>query len=263
MPTLLRRETLSRIHDSWPLRCSSTAPRSNEEASAETFVSDWGSYRESTVGVAMSENDFSCSGPHAQAHPLRSSSLNGWLMSAILEENFPSWFMRPKNLWRSDTDWGGSILVMATVFSGSVQMPSLLMMWPRNLIDDLWNSHMAGLIVASAASKRCKTADRQVSCSYRVAPNISISSIRHSTPSIPSSIQFIRCWNNSGARGFPNGSLFKWYRSKGVMNVVNCGANGIRQNLLLTSSLLKMVASDSTARVSSTFGIGCGSWNTL
>ena len=155
----------------------------NEEVSADTFVLARGSYRASTIGLdnsdLISENDFSCSGPHIQACPFCNSSLSGWLISAILEENFPNWFIRPTNLQRSDTDYGGFMLDIAEVFSGSAQMPSLLTTWPRNFMVGLWNSHLLKLRVASAFSRRCKTANNLASCSSCVAPKISVSSTRH------------------------------------------------------------------------------------
>ena len=64
----------------------------------------------------------------------------------------------------------------------------------------------------------------------------------------------------------PKGSLLKWYLPTGVMKVVSgrdSGDNGICQNPLLASSLVKMVAPVSCASASSTLGIGCTSHNTL
>ena len=58
----------------------STAPMSYEEASADTFVTAYGSYRASTVGSAnvflIAANASSCEGSHHQACLLLSSSVS-------------------------------------------------------------------------------------------------------------------------------------------------------------------------------------------
>ena len=57
----------------------------------------------------------------------------------------------------------------------------------------------------------------------------------------------------------PKGNLLKWYLPKGVTKVVSgrdSGDNGICQNPLLASNLVKTVAPASCANASSTRGIG-------
>ena len=75
-------------------------------------------------------NACSCSGPHNQAHLVLSSSRNGWVSSEICGENFPNWLTMPRNLLRSNTDWGVSMSRIALVFSGSALTPS----WPCNQV---------------------------------------------------------------------------------------------------------------------------------
>jgi len=96
------------------VHCSSTAPNLKDEASAENFTSTLGSYSVKIVSFTnyslMQAKALSCSGPQSQACFKLSSSRNGVDNSAMLDENFPSWLTRPRNLLRSDTVLGASIL---------------------------------------------------------------------------------------------------------------------------------------------------------
>ena len=91
-------------------------------------------------------------GPHVQVLDRLSSVQRGWVNSAKLGVNFPSWLTMPINLLSSGTNVGGLIFVMASVFSGSARIPLLSMIWPINL---RVNSHFSGLSVALDASKNC------------------------------------------------------------------------------------------------------------
>ena len=97
------------------------------------------------------------------------------------------------------------------------------------------------------------------SCSFLSFPNTSMSSIRHRVPSTHERTVIILFWKCSGVLEMPKGILLKQYLPNGVMKAVRSFdslVSGICQNPLLASGLLKIVAPESCARVSSTFGTG-------
>jgi len=67
---------------------------------------------------------------------------------------------------------GGSSSAMATTFSGSVPIPSLLTRWPRYNSSFLKNWHFSGLSLRSSFSRRntsfrlalCSSSERQIRC---------------------------------------------------------------------------------------------------
>lgn len=155
---------------------------------------------------------------------------------------------------------------IALVFSGSALTPSWPNRWPRNFTEDCLKAHFSWLSVTPTVSCLWRTRISLVSCSASFLPTTNTLSIRQVTPSKPSRIAFILLWNSSGALEMLKGSLLKWYLPNGVMKRVSgwdSGDNGICQNLLLASSLLKMVTPVSCASASSTLGIGCTSRNML
>ena len=234
--------------------CRSTAPSTNEEASAEILIEQFGSYKVKTVGwTSLSltlSNAVSYSGPHSHAHLVLSSS-PGWVNSAICSKNFPNWL----TIWGISSDRrqsvGASIRQIALFLSGFARILWWSMTWPRNFAVDLWNSHFEG----------CEWHWR---LEYAREP-LSIFE-RHTTLSSPFKILLILFWNRPGALKIPNGSLLSAYLPKGVIKVVSTfdtSDRGICQNPLLASNLLKNAAPVSCASVSSTLGMGCISRRTL
>ena len=155
---------------------------------------------------------------------------------------------------------------MALVLRGSAWSPEPSMMWARNLMDDLENSHLS-LRVSPASCKRWRTALRRLSCTDWSMPWTRISSIWQIVPSRSSRILDKVRWKISGAELMPNGSLLKQYRPNGVTKVVSSrdsSSRGICQNPLLASSLENILLFPSFARLSSTEGMGWTSrWTAL
>ena len=149
------------------------------------------------------------------------SSCNGWLISARRLENFPSWFIIPINLHKSDTFSGFGIPTIAAVLSGSAWMPFLSMRCPKNFMLIRLNSHFSGFRITPADWIHFSIAANRESCSSLLAPKMRTSSIWHRIPSSPSKIALMRLWKSSGTLEMQKGSLLKRYRPNGVMNVVN------------------------------------------
>lgn len=188
-----------------------------------------------------------------------SNSLRGWDSSAGFGENLSKWLVIPRNQRSSVKFVGGGIALMVAVFLGSAEIPWASTTCPRNVILVCLNKHLSLLRVTFALSSRLSTSCNLVSCSFSVLPNTSTSSIKHTTLGSPLTIWDILLWKISGAQVIPNGSLLNIYCPNGVMKAVkgqDCMAKGICQNPLLASNLLKVVAPDSWAKVSSTLGKG-------
>ena len=74
---------------------------------------------------------------HLVGHPMQScarlvvsSSCKGCVRLAISNENLPNHLTMPKNLLSSDTECGASISQIASILSGSAQMPCHQFKWP-------------------------------------------------------------------------------------------------------------------------------------
>lgn len=57
--------------------------------------------------------------------------------------NFPRWLIIPMNRCIPETSEGTGNWRTAVVFCGPAWSPELSMMWARNLIEDLENSHLS------------------------------------------------------------------------------------------------------------------------
>ena len=147
---------------------------------------------------------------------------------------------------------------MALVLRGSAWGPEPSMMWARNLMDDLENSHLS-LRVSPAYCKRWGTALRRLSCTDWSTPWTRISSIWQIVLSRSSRILDKVRWKISAAELMPNGSLLKQYHPDGVTKVVSSRDSSSRvicQNPLLASSFENILLFPSFARLSSTEGMG-------
>ena len=89
-------------------------------------VSAVGSYSVRMLGVVSSflrlVKALSCVGVQSQAFFALNSCRNGLDNSAMFGENLPSWFIIPRNLWSSKTDFGASICCMTAVLLGLTVM---------------------------------------------------------------------------------------------------------------------------------------------
>ena len=121
-------------------------------------------------------------------------------------------------------------------------------------------THFSLFSVTPASRSFCKTLRRRLPCSSWSTPKTSISSIMHTTPSVPSRIRDILFWKCSGADEIPNGKRWKQYLPKGVMNVVNSDDScdrGTCQKPEFASNFVNTSAFRSCASVSSTAGSMC------
>ena len=142
--------------------------------------------------------------------------------------------------------------------------PDSLMVWPKNLTSWTENWHFFEFNVTFSFWSLISTS--RMRSSYCVAPNMSMSSIWHNTPSIPSRMADILLWKCSGANEMPKGNRLKQNLPKGVMKVVSkadSSANGTFQKPEFASSFKNIPASDNCPRVYATEGISCHSWRTL
>ena len=147
---------------------------------------------------------------------------------------------------------------MAVVLRGSAWSPEPSMMWVRNVMDGLENSHLS-LRVSPASCKLWRTALRHLSCTDWSTPWTRISFIWYIVPSRSSRNLDKACWKISGVELMPNSSLLKQYRPNGVAKVVSgwdSSSRGICQYPLLASSLENILLFPSFARLSSTEGMG-------
>ena len=85
--------------------------------------------------------------------------------------NFPRFLTIPRNLCSSLTEIGKGILVIASVFEGSILIPSDKIMCPKNTIDCflIWNLVLFSFKPLSLIFK--KTFLRHWSCSWKVFPH--------------------------------------------------------------------------------------------
>ena len=93
-----------------------------------------------------------------------------------------------------------------------------------------------------------------------MAPQITISSIKQSVPSMSCNMVFITRWKTSGPDVIPNGRRVNRYHPNGVMNVVRLeqsGDNGICQKPDAASKVVKYRAPCILANRSS----ATGNWN--
>ena len=84
--------------------------------------------------------------------------------------------MKPKKLCTSATILGTSHSLMAVIFFGSVSIPPLETMCPKQAIHDLKNSHLLGLSHSPAADNFSNTPLNLSTCSSGVLENTMISS---------------------------------------------------------------------------------------
>ena len=103
----------------------------------------------------------------------------------------------------------------------SADMPSLLVMCPRNLILDCSNEHFSRLSAAPSSSICLSVSFSLLSCSSVILPKTMTPAIWHKTPSSPFSIVFMRFNKSSGALEMPKGSLLNQYHPNGVIKVVS------------------------------------------
>ena len=121
------------------------------------------------------------------------------------------------------------------------------------------NSHFFSFRVRLTSCSLWRAASKWWLCSSTDLPFTRISFLWQRAPSVPSRTCEIRFWKCSGAELIQNGRRLKQSLPNGVMKVVSLADSGdkpICQNPELASSLLKMVAPASWAKVWWTPGKG-------
>ena len=195
-----------------------------------------------------------------------SSDVRIGVISAMCGVNFPNWLIIPRNRRIPLTSVGSGMSIIDWTLSWSGLNPDSLMVWPKNLTSWSENWHFFKFNVTFSFWSLLSTSRMRSSCWLCVAPNMSMSSIWHNTPSIPSRMADILLWKCSGADEMPKGNRLKQNLPKGVMKVVSkadSSANGTFQKPEFAFSLENIPASDNCPRVYSTEGISCRSWRTL
>ena len=163
----------------------------------------------------MFENALSCSGPQSHVDFLVRSCLSGWVSSARIWENFPSWFIIPIKRRRSEIFVGSFISMMADTLSWYALIPFSSMRCPRNYNCFCLNSHLFRFSVTPDEWILCNTFINRSSCSVSSFTNIRMSSIRHNAPSRPEQIAVILFWKCSGALEISQKAIFEVVLSEG------------------------------------------------